>query len=260
MKRLFGLAMIAACVGCAAPPVPELAVDTGTSTGEAGEPRNRARVHTELAALYYGRRNMAVALEALRTALAADPTYPPVHSMFGLIYLELREPRLAEQSFQNGLRIAPQDPDLNHNYGWFLCQQSGRETEAMAYFQAALRNPLYATPWRTHAAAGTCAQRIGRPADAERSFENALRDEPDELNSLLQLGQIRFRQNRLEESRRLVSRFNKLIEPTAESLWLALRVERKLGERALEQSYANQLRRRFPASQEYQLLQRGEYD
>jgi Tfp pilus assembly protein PilF len=33
-----------------------------------------------------------------------------------------------------------------------------------------------------------------------------------------------------------------------------------LGERVAEQSYANQLRRRFPGSREYQSLQRGEYD
>jgi len=57
-----------------------------------------------------------------------------------------------------------------------------------------------------------------------------------------------------------VTRYNRIVEPTAESLWLALRVERKLGERGAESSYANQLRRRFAASREYQQLQRGEYD
>ena len=76
----------------------------------------------------------------------------------------------------------------------------------------------------------------------------------------MQLGQIRYRQGSLEEARKLVSRFNKIIDPTSESLWLALRVERKLGERVAESSFANQLRRRYPSSREYQQLQRGEYD
>jgi type IV pilus assembly protein PilF len=57
-----------------------------------------------------------------------------------------------------------------------------------------------------------------------------------------------------------VLRYNKIGDATAESLWLALRVERKLGERVAETGYANQLRRRFSGSREYQLLQRGEYD
>ena len=63
-----------------------------------------------------------------------------------------------------------------------------------------------------------------------------------------------------EEARRLVSRYNKLVSPNPESLWLAVRIERKLGERVTEQAYATQLRRRFPNSAEYQSLQRGQYD
>lgn len=260
MRRLSCLALAAALVGCATPPPPpELTVDTGTHVSEVGEPRNRAKLHTELASAYYSSRNMAVALEELRIAQAADPTYPPMHSMFGLVYMELHENQLAEQSFQSGLRVAPQDPDLNHNYGWFLCQ-NGREAESLRYFRTALRNPLYATPWRTYSAAGACAMRQGQIDEAEGYFVQALRADPDELTSLLKLGQIRYRQKRLQEARRLVERFNKLIDPTPESLWLALRVERKLGDRLAEARFANQLRRRHPASPEYQLLQRGEYD
>ena len=49
-------------------------------------------------------------------------------------------------------------------------------------------------------------------------------------------------------------------EPSAESLWLALRIERKSGQKVAEQSFANQLRRRYPGSPEYQALQRGNFD
>lgn len=260
MMRFSWLVLAAVLFGCAAPePQPELTVDTGVNRGETGDPRNRARLHTELAALYFSRGNMAVALEELRIAVAADPTFPPVYGVFGLVYMELRENKLAEQSFQNGLRIAPQDPDLNHNYGWFLCQ-TGRETESLKYFRSALANPLYARPWRSNSAAGTCAMRLGSVKEAERFFESALRDEPDELASLLQLAQIRYRESRFEDARRLVSRFNRLVDPTAESLWLALRIERKLNAPVAEQAFANQLRRRHPDSREFQLLQRNEYE
>jgi type IV pilus assembly protein PilF len=64
----------------------------------------------------------------------------------------------------------------------------------------------------------------------------------------------------MDEARRLVSRHNKLAAPSAESLWLALRIERRLGQRVAEQSFANQLRRRFPGSPEYQALQKGKFD
>jgi len=62
------------------------------------------------------------------------------------------------------------------------------------------------------------------------------------------------------DARKHVSRYNKLVTPTAESLWLALRIERKGGERVAETGYATQLRRRFPGSPEYQALQRGQFE
>ena len=64
----------------------------------------------------------------------------------------------------------------------------------------------------------------------------------------------------MQEARNMVERHNKLVNPSAESLWLALRVERRSGQRIAEQSYATQLRRRFPGSEEFRKLQRGEYE
>ena len=228
-------------------------------TGELSDARNRAKVRAELAALYYGRGSMAIALEELRLAAAADPNYPLTYSLFGLVYMELRENQLAQANFERALQLSPTDPDINHNYGLFLCQ-TGRENDSIKYFMQAVRNPLYPAPWRSYAAAGVCSLRKSNVKEAEDFFQRALRQEPDEPGSLLQLGQIRYRQGGMEEARRLVGRYNRIVEPTAESLWLALRVERKLGERVAESSYANQLRRRFAASREYQQLQRGEYD
>jgi type IV pilus assembly protein PilF len=250
------LLALGACAG--APPLEAPSVDTGT-IGEVGEPRNRARIHTDLAAAYFQRGNMGVALEELRIATTADGRYAPAHSLYGLVYMELREHKLAEQSFERALSIAPNDADINHNYGVFLCQ-TRREPDSIKYFDQAVRNPLYATPSRSYSAAGVCSMRTGNPKDAERYFERALRLDPDETASLLNLGQIRYRQGKVDEARRLVSRYNKLAEPSAESLWLALRIERRSGERVAEQSYANQLRRRFPGSAEYQSLQRGKFD
>jgi type IV pilus assembly protein PilF len=260
--RALAVLLALAAAGCATTTTQTATLpsaETGVITGKADEPRNRARIHTELASLYFERGNMGVALESLRTATAADPGYAPAHGMFGLVYMELKEYKLAEQSFQRGLELASQDPDLNHNYGWFLCQTQ-RENESIKYFMHAIRNPLYATPARSFAAAGICALRKNDLKDAEQYFLNALKIDPDDPASLLQLGQIRYRQGNFEVSRQLAARFNKLVEPTPESLWLALRVERKLGERIAEASFAGQLRRRYPGSREFQLLQRGEFD
>ena len=246
--------LVAGCAGREAP-----SADTGMMAGEPGDPRNRARVHTELAALYYERGTMGIALDELRQATAADSSYAPAYGLFGLVYTELREPQLAQESYERALRLSPNDPDINHHYGWFLCQ-SGREQEGLRYFMQAVKNPLYVAPWRSYSAAGLCSLRLNNTRDAEDFFLRALKLDPDEPAALLKLGAIRYRQGSIEEARKLVARHNKLVSPTPESLWLALRIERRLGERVAEQSYANQLRRRFPGSPEYQSLQRGQYD
>ncbi len=227
--------------------------------GEATEPRNRARIHTELGAAYYERGNMAVALEHLRTATAADPELCArlQHARPGVRGSEGKQAG-AEQLRARAEPCAGR-PDINHNFGGFLCR-TNREDESIKYFLQAVSNPLYTQPWRSYSAAGLCTLNKGKVKEAEEFFQRALRLEPDDPTALLSMAQIRYRQGNLEEARKLVLRFNKIVNPNAESLWLALRVERKLGERNAEAGYANQLRRRFVNSREYQLLQRGEYD
>jgi type IV pilus assembly protein PilF len=256
MKRL--LLLVIALAGCASQPEAP-APDTGTIIGEVSDSRNRAKLHTELASMYFSSGNMGIALEELRIAARADENYAPAHGMYGLVYMQLKENARAEDSFQRALGLAPNDADINHNYGWFLCQ-TGREPASIKYFLQALRNPLYPTPWRTYSAAGQCSMKTKQYKDAEAFFVRALKFEPDDPTSLLYLGEIRYRQGNIGEARKLVARHNKLVMPSAESLWLAVRIERRLGERVAEQSFANQLRRRYPLSPEYQSMQRGQYD
>jgi type IV pilus assembly protein PilF len=251
-------ALAALVAGCAAQPnVPS--PDTGTMTGGVTEPRNRARVHTDLAAAYYERGAMGVALQELRAATDADASYAPAYGLYGLVYQELKENAFAQDNFERGLRLAPNDPEINHYYGRFLCQ-NGQPQEGIKHFMQAVKNPLYQAPWRSYSAAGVCSLQQNNVKDAENFFQLALKLDPDEPASLLKLGEIRYRQGQIDDARKLLARHNKLVSPSAESLWLALRIERRLGERVAEQSYANQLRRRFPGSPEYQALQRGQFD
>jgi type IV pilus assembly protein PilF len=264
MKHLPGLIaalLLLAASGCAnqPPESPSSSVDTGVIVGPVSNPRNRARIHTELAAAYYSRGSMAVALEELRTAVAADPEYASAYSMFGLVYMDLRETKLARENFEHALRLSPNDPDINHNYGWFLCQ-TGQEEKSIRYFMRAVGNPLYPRPWRSYTAAGVCSMRIDKFKDAEQFFRRALRLQPSDPTALLQMGQISYRKGKLGDARNYVSRFNDLVSPTAESLWLAFRVEHKLGNRLAAAKLASRLRHRYPESKESQALQRGEYE
>lgn len=231
----------------------------GAIIGEVAAARERARVHTELAGAYFQKGNLGVALSEARVAIAADSDYAPAYNVLGLVYSDLREVSEAQEAFERSLRLNPNDPDANHNYGWFLCENK-REEESIRYFLLAVRYPLYATPQKSYAMAAVCAQRANKPRDAEEYLERALRLDPNYTPALISLAHIKYRRGELNAARDLVGRYNKLSEPTAESLWLGLRIERKRGNSSAVASYGNQLRRGFPGSKEYQEMQKGQFE
>jgi type IV pilus assembly protein PilF len=231
----------------------------GPILGDPKDARTRAKAHTDLASAYYELGNMGVALEEARIALAADPSYPPAYNVQGLVSMELKDDAAADASFQRGLKLAPQDPDLNHNYGWFLCQ-TGREQQSIQWFLNAIKNPLYPTPSKSYAAAGRCLQKRN-PAESVQFLERALKLDPNTVQAMMPYAEYLYRRGQLGQAKELVARYNKLVpDPTAESLWLGLRIERKLGDRPAEANLATQLRRRYANSSEYQSLLRGDFD
>ena len=256
---LVGLLMLAGCAGSPLSGDLPRQEDSGPIIGEVAAPRERARAHTELAAAYFQKGNLGVALSEARVAIAADSDYAPAYNVLGLVYSDLHETSQAQEAFERSLRLNSSDPDANHNYAWFLCENK-REEESIRYFLLAVRHPLYATPQKSYAMAAICAQRANKPRDAEEYLERALRLDPNYTPALINLAHAKFRRGELTAARDLVGRYNKLSEPTAESLWLGLRIERKRGNSSAVTSYASQLRRSFPGSKEYQEMQKGRFE
>lgn len=243
--------------GCATQPIGEGGGVAGASADS--ESRQRARVFTDLAAAYLARGQYKVALDELRRAITADNRFGPAYNVYGQIYTELAEDGLAEDNFRRAIELDRSDSEARNNYGWFLCTR-GRHDEGLEQFGAALRNPLYSRPEQAMANAGRCAEMKGDLALAEANLVKSLKLQPDNPGTLLTLARLHFRQGRLVEAQRLLARHAELTPPTAESLWLSVRLERKLGDRAQEAAYGLQLRKRFPDSREALQLLTGQYE
>jgi type IV pilus assembly protein PilF len=253
---LCGLSLLlAACVT----KTQQLGVDPTSGAKAIGDARNRAQIHTQLAAKYFERNQDAVALAELKDAIIADPKYAPAYSMLALVYMDLQQNDQAAKNFEQALRLAPNDSDINNNYGWFLCQ-TGSPRESIAYFQTALKNPLYETPYVADLNIGLCSEKFNDLDQADEYYQRALRFEPNFPKALLNLARLWYGRGRYADARGLIARYNKIVEPNAESLWLALRVERKLGDRSTEGSLAVQLRRNFSTSREYQEFLKGNFE
>lgn len=246
--------------GCAVPAPKQLAAPPPSTplntSGEEPQSRTRARVHTELASGYYELGSMAVALEEIKLAIKAEPDYGPAYNVAGLVYSELREERLAQENFQRALRINPLDSDANNNFGRYLCDRK-RAAEAMKYFNAALANPLYPSPDRSYVNAGMCSRRSGNIAAAEDYFLKALRARPTQPQALYQLADLEYARGRYPLAKEYLVRLEQLASPSAELLWLAMRVERRLGDHNAEAAFGQQLRRQFPDSREARALLAG---
>ena len=265
-RRAAALVFCAAlAAGCAAPD------GSGSQSGrqsseqvpsrgaEQGDRMESARLRTELGFNYFLRGQMAVALEEVRSAIESNRNYAPAYNVLGLIHMDLGQNALSEEAFKRALALMPGDSDTLNNYGWFLCQTK-RERESIAFFMQALKDPLYPTPYKPYLNAGTCSLRSGDEAAAEGYFRRAFDLDSSNVSTMLKLGELYLKKSDMERARFYTDRINKNSDPTAESLWLALRIERKSGDRASEASYAAQLRRRFPNSQEYLRLQQGQFE
>ncbi|MGE5468587.1 MAG: type IV pilus biogenesis/stability protein PilW [Ignavibacteria bacterium] len=260
MRKILASLAVLLVAGCVTTPASqgnaEQAVSQQTTTSET---QQRAKVHTELGALYLEAGRFGVAQEEARIAISADSNYAPAYNLLALVNMNLRENAAAEEEFRHALRLAPNDPEINNNFGWFLCQ-TDRARQSVPHFMAAIKNPLYTTPAKAMTALGVCYVKMQDDAAAEDFLSKALRVDPNNADARYWLSEVLYRKGRYYEARSSLSELNKVAEPSAPATWLALRVERKIGDREAEARYASQLRRKFQGSTEYQKLMQGQYE
>jgi len=267
MPRLLLSALAALLAGCAATtpappkpePLPNLKQTSASAPPVVADARERAQVHTELGLAYLGERQYEIALNEARIALDSLDSYAPAHNLKALVLMALGQKDEAEASFRRALALAADNPEINNNFGWFLCQ-TGRVKESYAYFNKALRNPLYKTPATALHNMGVCALLEKDDATAESYLFRALKLDPDDLRAYYLLAEIDYRRGRYSDARDWLRKLHAKIEPTAETAWLALRIDRKLGDRKGEAANMALLRSKFRDSPEYQLMMRDAFD
>ena len=264
-RLLLALPLFAIVVACTTTSqqraLPSPSNDTPDRVTASDEPDNvkRARARMDLAAAYFGRGQMTTALDQVKIAIAADPQYGEAFNLRGLIYANLGEQQLAEESFRRALQINPRDADTMHNYGWYLCQQK-RYPESAGYFAQALAVPQYRGTTRTLLAQGICQAGAGQLIEAEGSLTRAHELDPTSPLVAINLSEVLYRRGEFERARFYVRRVNAMPDVSnAQTLWLAARIENKLGNQQGARDFGGQLRNRFPDSPEARAFARGEF-
>jgi type IV pilus assembly protein PilF len=219
--------------------------------------RRRAEVHTQLAGEYYSRGNLAVALAETRLAIKDDSAYVPAYNMQGLVFMELREDVSAREAFSQALKLQPNNAEVMNNYGWFLCLRN-EGPRGLELMQRATTDTLYPTPEKAYLSAGLCLRRLGRDREAEDSLRRAVLIRPDLIGALYNLAVLAFERGGMKDAENYLLRYMRLTsQPTFEALVMGVKIARANTDPGAEQSYLQQLRRRFADLPEAQQLLEG---
>jgi type IV pilus assembly protein PilF len=253
-------AIVLSLGGCAAPSQG----DTGASAqivtpSDESETRRRARIRLELAMGYFEEGKTEIALDEIKQVMAIDPAYPEAYNMRGLIYMRLNDNRQAEESFRRAISMNPRDADAHHNLGWLLCQQ-GRYPEAQAMFNVAMASPLYPGRAKTLMAQGVCQARAGRTAEAEQSLSRSYELDPTNPVTGYNLANLLYKRGETQRAQFYIRNLNNSEAANAETLWLGIKVERKMNDMVALRQLGDQLKKRFAGSRQAAAYDKGSFD
>lgn len=216
-------------------------------------PAKRAVIHTELGATYLMRNQLDVAKTELEEALRLDSDNSAAHNVMALLQIRLKDDGKAEHHFRRSIGLDSNNSDARNNYGVFLCER-GRYDDADEQFRTALKNPLYKNPEQADVNAGICRLKKSDKAAARQYFRAALQIDPNQTAALVHMARLSLESGESLSARGFMQRYFARAPETAETLLLAFRIERALGAKDAQATYALRLRGKFPDSAEVKQL------
>lgn len=242
-------------------PVLVLSACAGSGTAEPSA-RERAvqisNIKTQLAVEYLKGKDYRQAVSSIDEALQANAKNESAWLIRAQIYQYLKVNDKAQESFQKALSIKPANAEINNNYGWFLCSTQNRPNEAIPYFDKALADPTYPTPYIANLNKGICSTKMGQYSLAEAYFERALAAEPKFFPVLKEMARTKMQAGNLSEADYYFRQYQSKVDALgADDLLLGWRLYKALGDTQSAYEYEAQLRANYPYSDELQTITTG---
>ncbi len=225
---------------------------TGIVAQEPDDP-DAAELNYQLGARYFRNGNYELARDRLLRSIEQEPRNPVAHTTLALTYEQLGNNRLANESYEQAVRIAPRNFDVQNAYAVYLCRH-GDYTKAKKYFDRAIgvRENDNAEVMMTNA--GVCMAQKPDVELAETYFRQALERRANYPEALLQMSVLKQNSGDSLSARAFLQRFLAANEPTAGVLYLGVQIEGALGDDRARREYADQILRDFPESPEARKL------
>ncbi|MDH6026588.1 type IV pilus biogenesis/stability protein PilW [Vibrio splendidus] len=194
----------------------------------------------ELGLGYMGQGNMVRARENLELAIKHAPSYYRARLSIAHYYEQVGEVDEARDAYKKALRLDARNGNVLNNYGTFLCKQ-GEYEQADKYFNRAIDQPYYYLVSASYENAAFCAFKAGEVEQAKYYFSRAIDHDPNRARSVLQLSKIEVSEAEYNDARLRLFQFHQRYGYQIPSLQILVELEKKAGNRALQQKYQSKL-------------------
>ena len=205
--------------------------------------------YIELGLGYIGENNRDQARTNLLRALEIDSRSAAANNGMALLYQIERDGARAEEYFKKALTYDRDFTQARNNYAVFLVTQD-RVGEAYEQFLLASRDVNYQLRPQVFLSLGAVAAKLGKTREAKDAWERAMALDRDLPGPYLELATLYFDQGDFPEAKQFLDRHAQLTQPSARSLWLAVRLEDAFGNPDGVASKGLALRKLFPYSRE----------
>ena len=239
-SRFLLLVAVVAIAGC---------VSSGANKSAGADPDAANQKHIRLALNYIASNNRDLARVHLEKAKIFNPRSAELYNGYALLYQMEQEFKLAEEHYRKALTTNKDYTLARYNFAAFLFNQ-GRMQDARQQMQKVTEDLGYERRAQAFYILGLSHNRLGDSAMALESFEKATQLSAGFAPPYIEAAAIYFQQGNYPLSKLALDRFRQLSEPTAQSLWLSVRLEERFGNRDNAASEGLKLKNLFPYSRE----------
>lgn len=201
-----------------------------------GDPVEMAESRIALGLAYLDNGHMIKARENLEKAMQHAPHYYRSQLSMAHYFETVGETDSARDTYRSALRDHPENGNVLNNYGTFLCKH-GEYQQADKYFNLAVEQPYYYLISASYENAAFCSLKSGDIDKAADYFKRALDHDPMRIRSLLQLTKLEIEHGDYTEARIKLMNFHQRYGYQKASLRLLVELEKRAGNKVLEQKY-----------------------
>jgi len=217
----------------------------------------RVQTRLALANAYFQAGMSTIAFEEIDKALVLAPRSSVALSFKAILYQQQLKFDLAESHFNRATELAPDSPEIAHDFGVFLCQM-GRFDLSFAKFETAVKQSMGLPRDKTEWVWGQCLLKIDHLAEANEHMSQALERQPEFFLIAEPLIAVKMALHRFAEAEKITDKLNDSPSVSAQSLWLGIQLAERLQKPDKKKQWAKMLGQLFPTSKQWQQHQDGQ--